>query len=241
MLSLEAIEAKFIDTINNGPDVLDPALFAGPLDRVLIGLKTHANTISHARLTALEATFPRLLEHLGQQKFNLLSRSYIETKVTRALDNNAIGQGFADFLDTNGCPTQTSELAQIEWAWLESYHAAEAEPFALDRLAGLSEEEVMEQIVGWHPATRLTPTRAAIAPALRELADYSTAAVLIVRPHAEVRLLPLDEVKSVVAQLAQKTATIGNLLTLVTEQPGEADPIGPVLTLIGAGALIAME
>ena len=57
MLSLEAIEAKFIDTINNGPDVLDPALFAGPLDRVLIGLKTHANTISHARLTALEATF----------------------------------------------------------------------------------------------------------------------------------------------------------------------------------------
>jgi hypothetical protein len=209
MLSLEAIEAKFIDTINNGPDVLDPALFAGPLDRVLIGLKTHANTISHARLTALEATFPRLLEHLGQQKFNLLSRSYIETKV--------------------------------KWAWLESYHAAEAEPFALDRLAGLSEAEVMEQIVGWHPATRLTPTRAAIAPALRELADYSTAAVLIVRPHAEVRLLPLDEVKSVVAQLAQKTATIGNLLTLVTEQPGEADPIGPVLTLIGAGALIAME
>ena len=171
MLSLEAIEAKFIDTINNGPDVLDPALFAGPLDRVLIGLKTHANTISHARLTALEATFPRLLEHLGQQKFNLLSRSYIETKVTRALDNNAIGQGFADFLDTNGCPTQTSELAQIEWAWLESYHAAEAEPFALDRLAGLSEAEVMEQIVGWHPATRLTPTRAAIAPALRELAQ----------------------------------------------------------------------
>ena len=67
------------------------------------------------------------------------------------------------------------------------------------------------------------------------------AAVLIVRPEAEVRLLALDEVTSVVAQLAQKTATIGNLLTIATEQPGEADPIGPVLTLIGAGALIAME
>ena len=241
MLSLEAIEANFIDTINNGPDVLDPALFAGPLDRVLLGLKTHANTVSHARLTALEATFPRLMEHIGQKSFNTQSRAYVETRTARALDNNAIGLEFAAFLQANGCPAQTSELAQIEWAWLESYHAAEAEPFALDRLAGLSEAEVMEQIVGWHPATRLTPTRAAIAPELRELADYSTAAVLIVRPEAEVRLLALDEATSVVAQLAQKTATIGNLLTIATEQAGETDPIGPVLTLIGAGALIAME
>lgn len=241
MPSHATAQANVIDTINNGPDVLDPALFAGPIDRVLLGLKTHANTISHARLTALEATFPRLLEHLGQQQFNQLSRAFVETKAARALDNNAIGQAFADFLDTNLCPAQTSELAQIEWAWLESYHAAEAEPFALERLAGLSESALLKQIVRWHPATRLITTHAPIAPSLSELANRSPASVLIVRPEAEVRLLPLDEATSLVAQLAQKTATIGNLLTLAAEQPGETDPIGPVLTLIGAGALIAME
>lgn len=241
MPSHAAAQANVIDTINNGPDALDPALFAGPIDRVLLGLKAHANTISHARLTALEATFPRLLEHLGQQQFNQYSRAYVETKAARALDNNAIGQAFADFLDANLCPAQTSELAQIEWAWLESYHAAEAEPFALERLAGLSESALLEQLVRWHPATRLITTRAPIAPSLSELANHCTASVLIVRPEAEVRLLPLDEVTSEVALLAQKTATIGNLLSLAAEQPGETDPIGPVLTLIGASALIAME
>ena len=68
MLSLEAIEANFIDTINNGPDVLDPALFAGPLDRVLIGLKTHANTISHARLDRAGGDLPAAAGASGSAK-----------------------------------------------------------------------------------------------------------------------------------------------------------------------------
>jgi hypothetical protein len=62
-----------------------------------------------------------------------------------------------------------------------------------------------------------------------------------VRPDANVRLLALDAVTLQITALAEKTTTIGNLLACVSEQVSVADPIGPVLTLIGAGALVVME
>ena len=58
MSSLDRAQANFIATINDGPDALDPELFSGPIDRVLLGLKAHANTISHARLVALKRLSP---------------------------------------------------------------------------------------------------------------------------------------------------------------------------------------
>ena len=67
MLSLKAAQANFIATINDGPDALDHSLFDGPIDRVMLGLKAHANTISHARLVALEETFPLTRQALGRK------------------------------------------------------------------------------------------------------------------------------------------------------------------------------
>ncbi len=46
-------------TFSEVNDHLPDDLFAGPHERVLVGMKVHANTISHARLVALEETFPR--------------------------------------------------------------------------------------------------------------------------------------------------------------------------------------
>ncbi len=72
MLSLSDAQGNFIDTINEGPDRLDALLFAGSTDRVLLGLKAHANTINHARLVALEETFPLTRQEIGEAPFNLL-------------------------------------------------------------------------------------------------------------------------------------------------------------------------
>jgi hypothetical protein len=173
MLSLEAAQANFIDTINDGPDALDHTLFDGPIDRVMLGLKAHANTISHARLVALEETFPLTRQALGEEQFNQLSRAYAETPEARTCDANTIGKAFPNFLQMTPAGQPIIELACIEWAWLESYHAAEAVPLAIEDLATLSEAALLEQLVNWHPATRLIPisgppdraTRCQCAPA----------------------------------------------------------------------------
>ena len=241
MLSLEAAQANFIATINEGPDTLNQSLFNGPIDRILLGLKAHANTISHARLVALEETFPLTRHALGDEKFNQLSRAYVETPDARACDANSIGNVFSSFLHAAAANQPILDLASIEWAWLESYHAAEATRLALDELALLSEAALLKLVVGWHPATRLVPISGVLPDVLPELCSENAKAILIVRPDADVRLLALDAMTLQIAALAEKTTTIGNLLNFAAEQRSDTNPIGPVLTLIGAGALVAME
>jgi hypothetical protein len=289
---LETAQDNLIRTINDGPAVLDPQLFNGPLDRVLLGLRSHANTISHARLVALEETFPLTRQHLGEAEFNQLSRAFVETEDAQASDNNTIGKHFPDFLREHAAVQMNSqplphfvipakagihrlslgftqrrliktvvqvmdsrlcgndevggnievdvsaiELARIEWAWLESYHAADADALALAAIAGLGEAALLDFAVAWHPATRLLQLTAPLSSQLPDLAGAS--AILIIRPEAEVRLLALDAATAAIAIACKKSSTIGNLLAISAEQQGIADPAGPVLNLIGAGALVA--
>ena len=235
LLPLADAQGNFIDTINEGPDRLDPALFAGPPDRVLLGLKAHANTISHARIVVLEETFPLTRQHLGEAAFNALARDFVETDVARACDANRIGLGFPETLKDPAA----SELAKIEWAWLESYHAAEAAAITLGDLAALDEATLLSLRVAIHPAARLVFFTHPIAAALAELAGQQPATILIVRPDAEVRLIPLNQTETAIFRAAtEKHATLGNLLSASIEQAHEADPLGPVIMLIGAGALV---
>lgn len=235
MPTLTDAQANFIDTINDGPDRLDPMLFAGPPDRVLLGLKAHANTISYARIRALEETFPLTRQHLGDAAFNKVARGFVETNVVRASDVNRIRLGFSDYLSD----AATRELAQIEGAWLESYHAAEAGPLTLGDLAALDEAALLALAVAPHPSVRTVNISVPIASALQEMAGQQPAAILCVRPDAEVRLVPLDTVQlAVFAASNEKSSTLGNLLTIAIEQASEPAPLEPIYQLIGAGALV---
>jgi hypothetical protein len=240
MFSLEAAQANFIATINQGPAALDPTLFDGPLERVLLGLKAHANTINHARLVALEESFPLTRKALGDDGFNRFSRDFVETAEARACDNNAIGRPFAKFLKASGADPAICDLAAIEWAWLESYHAADAKALGLADISGLDEQKLVALQICAHPAGRLTPLSAPLSEQLADVAALipDPTAVLAVRPEAEVRLVPLDAATSSLFAEVKKTTTIGNLLALAAELPDITDASQPVMTLLGAGALM---
>ncbi len=239
MLSLADAQTNFIETINQGPDRLAAGLFTGPIDRVMLGLKAHANTISHARLVALEETFPLVRHEIGETAFNALSRKYAETAVARAADSNKIGLHFPDFILKQTIATHVVELAQIEWHWLESYHAAEANALTLADLAALDEESLLKLPVIAHPSLRLTPITAPLAAVLEGLAGQQPATIATLRPDAEVRLLPLNAIQSELAVRAQeKNCTLGNLIAQALEQAGDRAPLEPILHLISAGALV---
>lgn len=243
MPSLTEAQRNFVATINEGPGALDSTLFAGTSERIILGLKAHANTISHARLVALEDSFPLTRAEIGEERFNKLSREYVETTPVKASDLTNIGSHFASFLQNSNIPAAVSDLATIEWAWLESFHAADRSPLTLEAVGAMAEADLLALPVELHPAAKICRLHAPLAPSLAHLASEidTPQAILVTRPDADVRLLAIDKGTLLCTQNCLHSTTIGNLLALVSEQGQEADPIGPVLTLIGAGALVAME
>jgi len=241
MPSLADSQARVIACLQKGPAHFPGDLFAESKERALLGLKAHANTISHARLVALEQAFPRLHEHLGHERFHALSRAYIEQDHVLACDINGIAAAFATFLTDRGCDASAIDLARIEWAWLESYRSAEAEPLLLADIAGLAETELLALPVAPHPALRLVTLSGPLSPTLPELATADPAALMIVRPQAQVLFHPLNAMERALATKFADCATMGNLLDRALELGDEAAAMQQILMLIRAGALMHGE
>lgn len=230
---------NFVDTINHGPAMLDPELFFGPSDRVLLGLKAHANTISHARLVALEDSFPRTRQAMGDARFNMVSREYCQAAAARETPVNLIGEGFANFLKGEGEGGSVIDLARIEWAWLISYHAAEAQAMELSMLAGIDEEALMQTAISRHPAAILIDLAAPLSPELGELAEIGTAkSILLTRPDAEVKLWPVTMNIAALFRSIGDISSMSNLLAISIEQEENGEPLDPVIRLIEAGAIM---
>lgn len=223
-------QAAVAATLLHGPRHLPPGLFAGTEATVLRGLRVHANTISHARLVALEETFPRLREHLGAADFNRLSRAFVEAGGAERRGLADIGAGFADWLDD----ALAADIARVEWAWLESYHAADAVALRLADLAGDDEAALLARPVRRHPAARIVPLATGAAPCLDPAFAPDTAAILITRPDAEVRLFAAHPADAAALDAAAQFSPLGSLIALLDEEhPGGG---GAIAALIDAGA-----
>lgn len=240
MADLADDQARFIAVLQQGPAAFPDGLFADHPDRVLLGLKAHANTISHARLIALEDSFLRTRQAMGQDAFNLVSRDFIELPDVRTSKLVQIGEGFAAFLAATDADQAHCDLAQIEWAWLQAYHAADAAPMLLADLAGLDEAGLLDLPIIPHPASRLVPVQSDIRALLPELEGSSAPDarhLLITRPDAEVLLHPLSALQADLAARAGNLACMRNLLSAAIEDADEAEALPAIFALIEAGML----
>lgn len=224
------VQAAIAATLLHGPGHLPAGLFAGSEGDVLRGLRVHANTISHARLVALEETFPHTRAYLGDAEFNRQSRVFLGAGGARHRPLANIGAGFADTL----ADPVAADLARIESAWLESYHAADAPALGLSDLARLDEAALLSLRVRRHPAMRIltlvSPAAALIDPAFAP----DVRALLVARPAAEVRLVAVHGSTSAVLAIAEEILPLGNLIAALDET--HPDGGAAIAALIAAGA-----
>lgn len=241
---LDGGQQAMMAAIDHGPAHLPDDLFLGPAERVLAGMRVHANTISHARLVALEETFPRTLAHLGHATFNQLARAFVEHPEVTAQALAMIGAGFDGFLAAQG-HADAADLARFEWLWLTAYHAADAEPLELSGLAGLTPEALLEVIVAAHPAA----AAARFGPLVHAVLDHEVPslayaeAILVTRPDVDVLVLPASHRMADLFAVAQNPQSIGNLLGSMREpvddkEDAVAAQMQALVELINAGALV---
>lgn len=238
MFALRDAQSAMVNALRHGPSCVPDGLFSGPLDRVLLGLKVHANTISHARLVALEESFPMTRDAIGLPDFNALCRAYLDAGGGRADILADIGRHLPDWMVRSDCDPQAIRLARFEWAWLQCFHAANGTPLALADIAALGEADLLGLLVVRHPAVRLVHADAALC---QRLGVDDAPFIVLSRPKREVMVFSASRHLADLTSLVAVSGTIGSLLTqLVTLHP-DGDPVTALQTALDAGLLITTE
>ena len=229
MLTLPELQQGIARALRHGPDAVPWSAFAGSPERVLLGFKVHANTISHGRLVALEETFPRLRTVLGEARFNRLSRQFVEAEGGKGEPLAAIGREFPEYLTAHRVGKAMIALARVEWAWLEAWRAAEARALGLVDLAGLDQTKVLALPVRRHPAARMV----AVLPRTRILLGLSRCSqVLVTRPDGEMLLAPVSRDLAQLFVALGNPGRLGDLLALPLR-----DPLAALHAALAAGLI----
>jgi hypothetical protein len=134
------------------------ALFQGTPARRERGLNVYANNAMHALVSALAATFPAVQRILGAPAFTSVAvgyaRSHPPARDALLLWYGASFPAFLESLEGSAAP-HLPDLARLEYAWLEAYHAAEAEPLPAAHFAALTPEQLVAARLSPHPSVRL--------------------------------------------------------------------------------------
>ncbi|MDX8517452.1 HvfC/BufC N-terminal domain-containing protein [Mesorhizobium dulcispinae] len=174
-----------------GPDGLpSPRRFAVYRNNVVTGL-----------IETLKENYPAVHRIVGDEFFRAMAGQFAITHPPRSPIMLDYGAGFPEFIDGFE-PAATvpylADVARIERAWIEAYHAADAEPLSAADLLAIDQDRLAQVRLALHPSLRVMQSRfpaltiwrmniAGGEPAYVDL-DAGGEDALIIRPGAEVRV-----------------------------------------------------
>lgn len=248
--SLADVQEEFAAALRD-PGVAPPAGLvgpdAGPAPR---RFAVYRNNVIVGLVNALRSSFPVVERIVGENFFQAMARAFVLYAPPRSPVLTDYGTTFADFIAGFGPATEVPylpDVARIERAWREAYHAADAVPVAANDFAALGADDIPGLVLKLHPSLRTlrsafpaqTIWRMHAGDAEIRPVDLSVAEdTLIVRPDAEV------EVRSVPPGGAAFVAALasGDALGVAAGKALAADErfdlAGNLAGLIGAGAIV---
>jgi hypothetical protein len=183
-----------------------------------------------------------------------MARSYVALAPPSSPIMLDYGAGFPDFIgafEPAKCLPYLQDVARIERAWTEAYHAVEAEPLASAVFTRIASDDLPNLRLALHPSLRLVRSRFPSLTIWRmnikggepERVDLDAGGddILIIRPDADV------EVRSLSAGGAEFVQSLGDGLSVIeaTKSAMAADyrfDLSVNLSgLIGARAFVGVE
>ncbi len=118
----------------------------------------YRNNVAVGLIAALEARYPVARRMAGPDAFRAMARAFIAEHKPRSPVLIAYGDVFPDFLEAQGLDPDLrglADVARLENAWVEAYHAEDAAAAALADLAALDAEALPSARIVLHPAARI--------------------------------------------------------------------------------------
>ena len=200
----------------------------------------YRNNVAVALIGALEARYPVVRRLVGDDFFRAMAGAYVAAEKPRSPALMLYGDGFADFVagfPPAGAVPYLADVARLENAWVEAYHAADAGALGLDALAAIAPDAFETLRFRPHPAARLLgfahPAASIWAASQgdgepRAPEVWSAETALVTRPDADVlvRVLPPGGFAFATALLSG--ASLGEAAAL-----GASDGFDPGAHLVG--------
>lgn len=156
----------------------------------------YRNNVTVSLMKSLEQAFPAVARILGEANFKTLAAGFVRKHPPTSPLMMHYGAELPGYLETFA-PLQSypwlADLARLELALRESYHAADAAPLAPEALATLPPDQLLSARPRLAPAVRLVRSRYPVLGLWRGDSDPKGGqAVLITRPDydPEPQLLP---------------------------------------------------
>jgi hypothetical protein len=160
MTALAELQSRMLDALLGRGDA-QPALALLRDERApaaQLRLQVYRNNLFESLGAALEAVHPVVARLVGPGFFRQAASAYARAHPSRSGDLHDFGDRFAAFLrgyaPATGLP-YLGDVAALEWACHEVYHAADAPPADLARLAAVPLAEQPRLMLRLKPAARL--------------------------------------------------------------------------------------
>lgn len=197
----------------------------------------HQGTFNSFLVDVLAAAYPVVCRLVGERFFRAAAGLYVKQDPPAEAQLWAYGGGFPSFID-GFAPARSlpylGDVARVEWAWLQAYFAADADPLDPGELAELPPDAVGGLRFDSHPSVRLLHLdhpghavwRAHQDPSGRvEPVNLSSGPerVLISRQQALVHSIPIDPAPYAFLEALMGGATLTEAAGRLAKLDPEAD------------------
>lgn len=235
------------------PDRAAPALVAGPNGKTAQKrYNVYRNNVTVSLINALAAVFPVTLRITGVDFFRAMARFHVRATPPTSPLLFEYGRDFPDFIETYEYARATpwlADIARIERAWLDAYHAADAAPLAPQALASIPAELLADTVFRPHPAARIVRSRfPALSLFVRHRGDGPAAEIvstepedtLVTRPGMEVFVRRLPPSGAVFLTRLTAGETLGAAASSALADSPEFDLSANIAGMLEAGAFTAV-
>ena len=210
----------------------------------------YRNNVVVSLIEALAAAYPVVARLVGEEFFRAMARIFVTKTPPASPIMLHYGEGFAEFIEAfppTASVSYLADVARLERAWAEAYHAAEARTLGGDDLAGLDPWTFAAARLRLHPSMRLVRSPFPVVsirqmnmpggePAPIDLALGQSA--LVIRPRADVEVRVLAEGSAVFVAALARGETPSKAAAAALKVNPRFDLAGNIADLIGLGLLV---
>lgn len=182
------------------PDLATPTVVAGPKSKAAVKrYNVYRNNVTVSLINALAAAFPATLRITGVDFFRAMARFYVRATPPGSPLLFDYGRDFPDFIERYEYAQSVpwlADVARIERAWLDAYHAADVQPLMPRDLAAIPPDRLVNAVLKPHPAMRVIRSRfSAVTIFTASRSDGPAARVELVEPEDALLTRPALEVE----------------------------------------------